>query len=343
MSVGTIVIGRNEGERLRRAFESIPSGAAKVLYVDSGSSDGSVALARSMGVDVHELDPEKPFSAARARREGVEVMLKDHPDLEAIQFLDGDCTLEKGWSEKAIAHLSAHPNAAIVCGLLTEANTERSIYNRFIAVRWNATIGDIDACGGIFMIRICVYKSVGGFNSALLTGEEAELCARVRKAGHRIVRLDTKMACHDADLVSFGQWWGRAVWGGFGDAMEYDVLKGGVSAARHRETRSIVIWVATAPLLGLLGAIGAYWLPWLIGLPVVCALAYPALVVRVGMDRLRRGDSFADSAIYAFFCVLRKFPYAIGFFKYRLFPSSRAKVPDPHAPMESVDMERVSQ
>ena len=38
--VGTVVIGRNEGERLKRCLNSLSS-ASTVIYVDSGSSDDS--------------------------------------------------------------------------------------------------------------------------------------------------------------------------------------------------------------------------------------------------------------------------------------------------------------
>jgi len=46
--IGLVVIGRNEGERLARCLASvraIPHG----VYVDSGSTDGSVELARKEG------------------------------------------------------------------------------------------------------------------------------------------------------------------------------------------------------------------------------------------------------------------------------------------------------
>ena len=51
--VGVVAIGRNEGERLRRCLESMPPDLGGVVYVDSNSTDGSVALARE-----HTLAPE---------------------------------------------------------------------------------------------------------------------------------------------------------------------------------------------------------------------------------------------------------------------------------------------
>ena len=43
---GVVLIGRNEGERLRRCLESVLKLTNRVAYADSASSDGSVELAR---------------------------------------------------------------------------------------------------------------------------------------------------------------------------------------------------------------------------------------------------------------------------------------------------------
>ena len=65
--VGVVVIGRNEGERLRRCLESVVAAGRHVVYVDSGSTDDSVAMAQARGVDVVALDMSLPFTAARAQ------------------------------------------------------------------------------------------------------------------------------------------------------------------------------------------------------------------------------------------------------------------------------------
>ena len=65
--VGAVAIGRNEGERLRRCLSSLAGRVSPLVYVDSGSSDGSPELARSFGAVVVDLDLSRPFTAARAR------------------------------------------------------------------------------------------------------------------------------------------------------------------------------------------------------------------------------------------------------------------------------------
>jgi len=66
-NVAIVVIGRNEGDRLKGCLRSVMEAAGTVVYVDSGSHDGSAEYARSVGCRVFELDPARPFSATRAR------------------------------------------------------------------------------------------------------------------------------------------------------------------------------------------------------------------------------------------------------------------------------------
>jgi glycosyltransferase involved in cell wall biosynthesis len=104
-SVGAVAIGKNEGERLRICLHSLAEQVAHVVYVDSGSSDGSVELARSMGAEVVELDPAIPFTAARARNAGVDRLTRVARELKYAQLIDGDCELLEGWIENAVGFL----------------------------------------------------------------------------------------------------------------------------------------------------------------------------------------------------------------------------------------------
>ena len=100
-SLGVVIIGRDEGQRLRRCLESLSGDVPNVVYVDSGSTDQSVAVAQSFGADVVMLDDSLPFSAARARNAGFKRLLTVAPEVEHVQFLDGDCAVLAGWFEAA--------------------------------------------------------------------------------------------------------------------------------------------------------------------------------------------------------------------------------------------------
>src|SRR5688572_22948402 len=134
---GVVAIGRNEGERLKKCLASVVGIGERVVYVDSGSTDESVATARTMQVDVIVLDARIPFTAARARNEGVRRVRELAPGLAYVQFVDGDCEVVAGWLEAATAFLDTHADVAAVSGRLRERHPERSIYNRLCDIEWD--------------------------------------------------------------------------------------------------------------------------------------------------------------------------------------------------------------
>src|SRR5688572_6905256 len=184
--VGVVIIGRNEGERLRRCLHSVLRDGRRVVYVDSGSEDGSPSYARTVGAEVVELDMFRPFTAARARNAGLGRLLESEPDTDFVQFVDGDCEIVGGWLDLAARRLAADTDTAAVCGRLRERYPERSIYNRLCDLEWNTPVGERESCGGIAMYRVADVAAAGGFDPTIAAGEEPELCMRLRRLGKRI-------------------------------------------------------------------------------------------------------------------------------------------------------------
>jgi GT2 family glycosyltransferase len=309
-NLGVVVIGRNEGERLRCCLESVVGSSRPVIYVDSGSTDGSVALARSLGVEVVELDLATPFTAARARNVGVERLLQVAPSVHFAQFVDGDCSVVDGWLDRGLRELEARPDVAVICGRLRERFPERSIYNRLAELEWDTPIGEIDACGGIAMMRLVAFRAVGGFNPEIIAGEEGELCLRLRRDGNQVVRLDAEMARHDMAMSRFGQWWRRAV--RTGHAYAEGAGRHGRSLDRHlvHQLRSILAWG-----IGLPATMALLALPTR-GLSLILLTGYPLLIYRIRRKAIRRGWSLPNATLYATFCTLSKFPQALGAVRY---------------------------
>jgi len=108
--IDAVVIGRNEGARLLACLQSLAGQVRRLVYVDSGSGDGSVAAARALGAEVVVLDMTLPFTAARARNAGLAVLADDPPAF--VQMVDGDCAVQAGWLAVAAQFLAAHPQAA---------------------------------------------------------------------------------------------------------------------------------------------------------------------------------------------------------------------------------------
>lgn len=211
-----MLIGRNEGARLDRALRAVRGQLEQVVYVDSGSTDGSVAFARSVGAEVVELDTSRGFSAARARDAGLNRLLELDREITLVQFIDGDCEIVPGWLEHARAAMAEHDDVAVVCGRRRERHPENSVYNRLIDLEWDTPVGEAKSCGGDALYRVTAYRQAGGFDPTVTAGEEPELCRRMRAEGWRVLRLNHEMTLHDADMRTFKQWWLREVRSGYG-------------------------------------------------------------------------------------------------------------------------------
>jgi len=304
--IAAVVIGRNEGIRLRMCLESVSSSAAVVIYVDSGSQDGSLATAQAAGAAVVELDMSQPFSAARARNSGVAELLRLGTTADYVQFLDGDCRIQDGWLAAGFHFLESHPDHAVVCGRRRELFPEASIYNQLCDLEWDTPVGEALSCGGDALVRLSAFQQVGGFNAAVIAGEEPELCVRLRGAGWKIMRLDAEMTWHDAAMMRFGQWWKRAKRAGF--AYAQGTALHGAPPERHwvRETVRIWLWAGVVPLLTLL-------LLALVGLPGLLVLVlYLLLWAKTFLNALGQHKTLRIAALWATACVLCKFPQISG-------------------------------
>lgn len=297
--IGIVVIGRNEGGRLAACLASLGGMSARTVYVDSGSTDGSVEKAQAMGALTVRLDMSVPFTAARARNAGFDALETAFPDADYVQFVDGDCTLESAWLSRAEAFLQAHEDMAVVCGRRRERHPERSVYNRLCDLEWDTPVGEATECGGDALIRIAAFRDVGGYADDLIAGEEPEMCVRLRARGWRIWRLDAEMTLHDANMLHFGQWWRRAMRAGHAFAQVSSRHAASPFGIWKRNARRALLWGGLLPALILLAAILIH--PALL----LFFLIYPVQVVRMA---LRSGPRNRDSWIYAAFAVLAKFP-----------------------------------
>lgn len=310
--IGLVAIGRNEGQRLHQCLSSVVKQVKHVVYVDSGSTDGSVELARSLGATVVELDLSIPFTAARARNTGLARLLELNPQLEYVQFVDGDCEVVKGWLDRAQQVLDTHPEVAVVCGRRRERYPDASLYNRLCDIEWDTPIGEAKACGGDAMMRVATLQQVGGYNPNLIAGEEPELCVRLRQQGGKILRIDAEMTLHDAQITRFGQWWKRSLRAGH--AFAEGAWLHGAPPERHwvRESKSIWIWGVAIP--GVI--LGTLWVSR--GLSLLLLSLYPLMSYRIYRYLRRSGLSPRDAVFYALFCMLAKFPQAQGQIRFYL-------------------------
>jgi len=271
-----------------------------------------VAWAEQAGIDVVALDMSLPFTAARARNAGMRRLRQLAPEIDLVQFVDGDCELQQDWPAIAITYLVEHPQVCATFGRRRERFPERSIYNLICDREWDTPVGEAKACGGDVMMRVDALEAAGGYRDDLIAGEEPELCVRLRAGGWKIWRLDHDMTLHDAAMHHFSQWWRRQARSGYAFAQGAHLH--GRTDERHWvwESRRALLWAILIPSAILAGLLLAGPLALLV------LLIYPAQVLR----RSRRmSGRWRTRLQLAFFEQLSRFPEAWGqllFFRNRL-------------------------
>ena len=314
-SLGFVIIGRNEGERLLRCLQSV-RGAGPVVYVDSGSTDASAAGAQELGARVVELDLSQPFTAARARNAGFEKLVGENADIALVHFIDGDCEIVPGWLEHAINVMNARPDVAALSGRIRERDPGASIYNRLADREWDAPVGEVASCAGVSVMRADALRQVNGFDPSIPAGEEPELCSRLRAAGFKILRVGETMCLHDMAMHSFSQWWRRNVRGGYGAmdvATRFDLQN------FRRQVRSARTWAIGWPLLLLASIASGFVLPWLLGvLLILLVLVLPLIqAARIARAAYARGAEPDVAAMHGLLTIVGKFAAIAGQWKFK--------------------------
>jgi cellulose synthase/poly-beta-1,6-N-acetylglucosamine synthase-like glycosyltransferase len=204
--------------------------------------------------------------------------------------------------------LEEHPEVAVVSGRLRERYPEFSVYNRLCDIEWDTPVGETAACGGIAMMRARAFREVGGFDPAVIAGEEPELCLRLRAEGWKIWRLDAEMAFHDAAMTSFAQWWRRSQRTGYGYALGASLHSGASERLWRRQQLRAVFWGAVLPVITLGGS-------FLHPAALMLLFLYPLQLVRTAF-RCRKLGAF--SLVYASSMTIGKFAEMLGIIRFNL-------------------------
>jgi glycosyltransferase involved in cell wall biosynthesis len=307
-SLTVVVIGRNEGERLRRCLQSVMQAQAgtkdwKLVYVDSGSRDGSVVMARQLGWDVVELATRRP-TAALARNAGWR-----SSDSKWILFLDGDTVLHLDFVRSAIDTAQADEMIASVWGHRREMDPVANVYHRVLDLDWVYRPGVSEFCGGDALFRRSALAAVGGFDESLIAGEEPELCSRLRGTGHMILHIDHPMTMHDLAIRRLPQYWKRTSRAGYAYAQ----------MAWRTRGRNVRLWASEsrANLLRCAALIGLFCVPLLapqLSLLSISALA--ALCLRSAYRARWKSKDSWSLLLYGIHSHLQQIPIASGQFAF---------------------------
>jgi cellulose synthase/poly-beta-1,6-N-acetylglucosamine synthase-like glycosyltransferase len=278
-----------------------------MVYVDSGSTDGSVERSESLGVEVLKLSPPR-LTAARGRQAGLDFLVQRYPDLQFVQFIDGDCELNLEWIERAMAEMERDSAIAAISGIRRETRMEENRWSRLVDIEWSKADGEVLYPGGDSLCRIVALNAIGGWSTELIAGEDPDLGFRLVDHGWKVRRLAVPMTKHDIRITRFSQYWKRAVRSGFaygiaGWRNRYGAGKGYMIKGLKFSLQAITL---------IASFLFSFFLPPLM---IVTILLVAVITSRATLYGYSQGLDIRDSITYGCLCVFVRIAQLRGFVK----------------------------
>jgi cellulose synthase/poly-beta-1,6-N-acetylglucosamine synthase-like glycosyltransferase len=324
--IDCVVIGVNTEATLARCLQSIkncdyPQEKLHLIYVDGGSSDGSVKIGRAIAeVQVISLGDRHP-TPGRGRNAGWKA-----GGSPLVQFLDSDTILEPDWLPKGVQGLNMEGTGAVQ-GYRKEMHPDKSVFNWLTSLEWNGLPGEAEAFGGDVLIRREILEETGGYDEIMVGGEDPELSQRVRDKGWRILQLDTVMTHHDIAMFRISQYWKRAFRSGYGFAAVIDKGAGKERRFWFTEFRRIVVrgggalfffLLACCFLLMALILHRYFFVPLILSTILTLILLFGPRIFRVKKFKEAMDLTEEQARVYAWHCSLVVLPDILGVIRYYL-------------------------
>lgn len=227
--VAAVLVNYNAGAELRRALQSIADDCAGIAWeavvVDNASSDGSGAFAEEFAPQACLIRNSDNVGFGRAVNQGVAASRAPF-----VLVMNPDCRLVAGAIGALRAVLDLHPGCAVagprildpdgsvqgsargdpdmLTGLFGRTALLRRVFPGLAVSKRNVPARDAIASGAAsiavdwlsgacLLIRRSAFEAVGGFDPGyFLYWEDADLCRRLRAAGHQVRYVTGAAAIH---------------------------------------------------------------------------------------------------------------------------------------------------
>jgi glycosyltransferase involved in cell wall biosynthesis len=186
---------------------SYPSQKLEIILVDNGSTDETPFIASCYGAKVF-IRPRIFVSEMRnfgAMQAGGDI----------YGFIDSDCIISPDWLTNGLRHLDNPGVGAAGCGYAL--NTPPCWIEKHWLYMHLSPVSQVNFLpAGNMLIKKSTFWNIGGFNSRIETGEDSELCLRLRKAGFRIISDSDIKNVHLGNPKSLIKFLRKEIWYGKG-------------------------------------------------------------------------------------------------------------------------------
>lgn len=189
--ISFIVIGKNEGWKLKLCFDSILNvvqkdeiNAYEVVYVDSRSSDDSIALAKTYpNIRVFLVTGE--CNAGVGRNIGAKEALGN-----ILFFIDGDMELQPNFLKNVLYDNEKRLVYPFISGLHLDMLYDTSWKFRYSQLENHPPCDEIwmITTGGLFMVERKYWEELGGIDTRLRANEDYDFGLRMSERGVKMCR-----------------------------------------------------------------------------------------------------------------------------------------------------------
>lgn len=208
--VAFVIPVRNDADRLRTCLRGLLASATgtphDLLVMDHGSTDDTAAVARGLGARVVTVNGGNVAALRNAGAAATTAPL--------IAFIDADNEVAPGWTAAGLAALR---DGVGMAGAAYRAPSPGTWVQRtYDALRRHATREEPTEWlgAGNMLVRREAFVTAGGFDEALETCEDVDLCNRLAQAGWQVLAVPGMATVHHGDPETLGRvFWGE-MWRG---------------------------------------------------------------------------------------------------------------------------------
>ncbi|MCE5280708.1 MAG: glycosyltransferase family 2 protein [Deltaproteobacteria bacterium] len=220
MDISVIIVNWNTRDLLRKCLESVDQTlqdlAHEVIVVDNASADGSVSMVRERFPRVRVIANDENRGFGAANNQGLRLM-----EGRYALLLNSDTVLMEGAARELYAFLETHPQAAMACGQLLNADGTRqnsigtfptlltlmmnaplleTLFPRRFPSKRRVHLGPIEIDSGIgacIMVRKSAIDAVGMFDERyFFFFEETDWARQMRAAGWAVFHVPAARIVH---------------------------------------------------------------------------------------------------------------------------------------------------
>jgi len=210
-SIGVIIPAYNAGVQIVKCLGAIQASSlqAKILIIDSSSTDGTSQVAMKMGVEVVSI-PKEQFNHGATRQLGVDLL----PNADILIYITQDAILTSPDSIKHIIAPFDDEKVGAVCGRQLAhadaspiaAHARLFNYPELSSVKTKEDIQRLGIKAAFLSNSFAAYRrtalmDVGGFPSTVIFGEDTYVAAKMLHEGWKVA-YSSEAACYHSHNYS---------------------------------------------------------------------------------------------------------------------------------------------